>query len=256
MTIRTMIVDDEPLAREWLADLLSGEPDIEVVAQCENATKAVQAIDELRPDLIFMDIDLPEMDGFDVIQAIHVQPPPVCIFATAYDQHALRAFDANALDYIVKPFNHQRLSIAVRRAREYIQLRAPNIMMGQLDRILEEIKGTRRYIRRIPLRQGAGSVTFLPVAEIDRLEAADNYVILHAEKSRHIIRGTLSALESRLSPEQFTRIHKSMIVNVERVVGFETTKSGETAVVLRDGTKLNVGRSYRDRLERLASGTI
>jgi two-component system LytT family response regulator len=251
MTIRAVIVDDEPLARRRIRSLLAEAGDVEVVAECANGREAIQAIEESPPDLLFLDIQMPEVDGFDVLRAIGVGHVPVVIFVTAYDQFALRAFEAHALDYLLKPFDDERFEAALQRARERIRQQRQG---GDLDRrlraLLQEVRGDRGYLRRLAVPTGPRSV-FVRTEEIDWIEAERNYVRLHAGGRTHLLRENLSRIESGLDPAAFCRIHRSTIVNVDRIQAVESLSGGEYLVVLHDGTRLTSGRSYRRNLHAL-----
>ena len=250
MTIRAVIVDDEPLARRRIRSLLVEAGDVEVVAECANGRKAIQAIEASPPDLLFLDIQMPEVDGFDVLRAIGVGHVPVVIFVTAYDQFALRAFEAHALDYLLKPFDDERFGAALQRARERIRQQQGGDLDGQLRALLQEVRGDRGYLRRLAVPTGPRSV-FVRTEEIDWIEAERNYIRLHAGGRTHLLRENLSRIESALDPAAFCRIHRSTIVNVDRIQAVESLFGGEYLVVLHDGTRLTSGRSYRRNLHAL-----
>jgi two-component system, LytTR family, response regulator len=249
MTIRAVIVDDEPLARRRIRALLAEATDVVIVAECANGREAIEAIDESPPDLLFLDIQMPELDGFDVLHAIGVGRVPVVIFVTAFDQFALRAFEAHALDYLLKPFDDERFAAALERARERIRQQG-----GDLDRrlrsLLEEVRGERRYLQRLVVPVGHRSV-FIRTEEIDWIEADRNYIRLHVDGRSYLLRENLGHIESTLDPARFCRIHRSTIVNVDRIKAVESLFRGEYLVVLNDGTKLTSGRSYRRKLHAL-----
>ena len=247
MTIRTVIVDDEPLARKRLADLLADTKDIALLAQCTNGEEAIRTIEEMRPDLLFLDVQMPEIDGFDVLQAIGVGHVPVVIFVTAYDQFALRAFEAHALDYLLKPFDDERFAASLQRARERIRQQ----QLGDVDRrllaLLSEARGERGYMQRLVVPSGHRSI-FIRTEDVDWIEAERNYIRLHVRGQTHLLRENLSRIESALDPSKFCRIHRSTIVNIERIHAVESLARGEYLVTLHDGTKLTSGRSYRQNL--------
>jgi two-component system, LytTR family, response regulator len=250
MTIRAVIVDDEPLARRRIRSLLVAAEDVEVIAECANGREAIQAMEESRPDLLFLDIQMPELDGFDVLQAIGVGHVPVVIFVTAYDQFALRAFEAHALDYLLKPFDDERFGAALQRARERIRQQQGGDLDRRLRTLLEEVRGDRGYLQRLVVPTGQRSV-FIRTEDIDWIEAERNYIRLHVGGRAHLLRGSLSRIESALDPTRFCRIHRSTIVNIDRIQAVESYLRGEYLVVLHDGTELTSGRSYRRNLHAL-----
>ncbi|WP_420124892.1 LytR/AlgR family response regulator transcription factor [Longimicrobium sp.] len=250
MTIRALIVDDEPLARRRIRGLLAEAGDVGVVAECANGREAIQAIDESPPDLLFLDIQMPEVDGFDVLRAIGVGQVPVVIFVTAYDQFALRAFEAHALDYLLKPFDDERFEAALQRARERIRQQQGGDLDRQLRALLQEVRGDRGYLRRLVVPTGPRNV-FVRTEEIDWIEADRNYIRLHVGDRTHLLRENLSRIESALDPAAFCRIHRSTIVNVDRIQAVESLFGGEYLVLLHDGTRLTSGRSYRRNLHAL-----
>jgi two-component system LytT family response regulator len=250
MTIRAVVVDDEPLARLRIRSLLAEAEDVEVVAECANGREAIGAIEGSPPDLLFLDIQMPELDGFDVLQAIGVGRVPVVIFVTAYDRFALRAFEAHALDYLLKPFDDERFEAALQRARERIRQQQGGDLDRRLRALLEEVRGDRGYLQRLVVPTGPRSV-FVRTEEIDWIEAERNYIRLHVGGRAHLLRGNLSRIESALDPAAFCRIHRSTIVNIDRIHAVESLFGGEYLVVLHDGTKLTSGRSYRRNLHAL-----
>ena len=250
MTIRAAIVDDEPLARRRIRNLLMEARDVEIVAECANGREAIESLEESPPDLLFLDIQMPEVDGFDVLRAIGVGHVPVVIFVTAYDQFALRAFEAHALDYLLKPFDDERFEAALQRARERIRQQQGGDLDHRLRALLQEVRGDRGYLRRLVVPTGPRSV-FVRTEEIDWIEAERNYIRLHVGGRTHLLRENLSRIESALDPEAFCRIHRSTIVNVDRIQAVESLFGGEYLVVLHDGTRLTSGRSYRRNLHAL-----
>ena len=253
-SIRALIVDDEPLARERVRTLLAAERDVELVGECGDGAEAVAAIERLAPDLVFLDVQMPEVDGFEVLQAIPAARLPAVIFVTAYDRYALKAFEVHALDYLLKPFDRERFGLALDRARgEFARGDASGPIAKRLLELLEGLKSERRYAPRLVVRE-SGRVFFLDVAEIDWIEAVGNYARLHVGKRSHLLRETMKALESRLDPERFVRLHRSSIVNVERIRIVETTRRGDHGVVLADGTHLAASRGYAERLRKLMAG--
>lgn len=250
VTIRAVIVDDEPLARLRVHDLLRQAEDVEVVAECANGEEAIQAIEASPPDLLFLDIQMPELDGFDVLQAVGVGRVPVVIFVTAYDQFALRAFEAHALDYLLKPYDDERFEAALQRARERIRQQQGTDLENRLRALLKEVRGDRGYLQRLVVPTGNRS-EFVRTEEIDWIEAERNYVRLHVGGRAYLLRENLRGIESALNPAKFCRIHRSTIVNIDRIQAVESLFRGEYQVVLRDGTRLTSGRSYRHNLHTL-----
>lgn len=230
--IRTLIVDDEPLARNNLAMLLRRDPAIEILGQCGSGLEAVTQIADKRPDLVFLDVQMPECDGFDVLELLGVHAPPVIVFVTAYDEHALRAFEAGALDYLLKPFDDARFERALNRAKERI---ATGRSLGS--------KSERLVIR------GTGQISFVKISEIDWIEAADYYACLHVGGKTHLLRRSITDLEQELGQNLFCRIHRSTIVNLDRIQALKLNKEGEYDVLLKDGTRLRLSRGYRKALQ-------
>ena len=251
MTIRAVIVDDEPLARRRIRNLLAEAEDVEVIAECANGREAIQAIEkESPPDLLFLDIQMPEVDGFDVLNAIGIGSVPVVIFVTAYDQFALRAFEAHALDYLLKPFDDERFEATLERARERIRLQQEDDLDRRLRALLEDVRGGRGYLQRVTVPSGHRSV-FIRTEDIDWIEAERNYIRLHVGGRTYLLRENLSRMESALDPEKFCRIHRSTIVNIDRIKSVESLFRGEYLLVLHDKTELTSGRSYRPNVHRL-----
>jgi len=246
-------VDDEPLARERLASLLAGEPDIEIVGQCRDGEEAVTAIHDHSPDLVFLDVQMPHMNGFEVIEAVGVERMPLVIFVTAYDQHALRAFQVKALDYLLKPFDKERLTDALQRARKQIEREETGDLGRRLMALVKDLRKDQPRSDRLVVKSG-GRLFFLRADEIDWIEAAGNYVRLHVGTTSHLLRETMNAIEARLDPEKFFRIHRCRIVNMERIQELQPWLNGEYAVLLRTGTRLTLSRGCREKLqERLGS---
>src|SRR4051812_36490854 len=246
--IRTLIVDDEPLARERLAALLAGEGDIEIVAQCRDGEEAVTAIVDHEPDLVFLDVQMPQMNGFEVIEAVGGERMPLVIFVTAYDQHALRAFQVRALDYLLKPFDRDRFTDALQRARTQIESQTSGDLGRRLIALMRDLKRDPPKTDRLVVKSG-GRLFFLRADEIDWIEAAGNYVRLHVGNQSHLLRETMNAIEARLDSERFFRIHRSRIVNVERIQEMQPWLNGEYSIVLRSGVRLTLSRGYRERLQ-------
>jgi two-component system LytT family response regulator len=231
--IRALVVDDEPLARRNVTVLLRADPDVGPIDECASGLEAIEVLRESKPDLLFLDVQMPECDGFDVLEMMGPDLPPAVIFVTAHDEYALRAFEAGALDYLLKPFDDARFARALDRAREKLARPAP-----------AQRPAARRLVVRTP-----GQLLFLDAAEIDWIEAASYYACLHVGKATHIIRRTLSELERDLGEERFVRIHRSIIVNLERIRGLELQTTGDYEVSLKSGERLRLSRRFRKRLQ-------
>jgi two-component system LytT family response regulator len=250
--IRTVIVDDEPLARRGIRSQLNEEKDFEIVSECRNGLEAVETIAEESPDLVFLDVQMPELDGFGVLEAVGVKKMPAVIFVTAYDKYALQAFDVHALDYLLKPIDPDRFTQALERARAQLNRTSIQDLSQRLQGLLNDLKGSRRakYADRLVIKS-AGRISFLDIADIDWIEAADNYVRLHVGRDQHLLRETLSGLDQRLDPDRFVRIHRSRIVNIQRVKELHPLFRGVYEIRLQDGTRLESGRGYKARLQEL-----
>ena len=240
--IQAVLADDEVLARQKLRQLLRDEPDIEIVGECSSAHETVELIRLTRPALLFLDIRMPDMDGFDVVGAIQSEeiPMPAVVFTTAYDQYALRAFEVHAVDYLLKPFTAVRLSSAIQRVRERLSGADSAMRGGGKGRDSE-------YTNRIVFKS-RGRILFLPVSEIRWIGAEENYVRLCTERETHLLRETVAHLEERLDPQQFMRVHRSFIVNLHYVKEVRTEHDGESSVMMLDGQKIAMSRSYKSRI--------
>jgi two-component system, LytTR family, response regulator len=243
--IRTLIVDDEMLARRLIQRLLSNDVDVEVIGECANGKEAVTTIRKERPDLVFLDIQMPEMDGFAVINDLKHEYLPNIVFTTAYEQYAIRAFELHAVDYLLKPFDQERFSDMLEHAKTQIAVRETG-NRRQLEALLEDLKNPPEHLERLIIK-AEGRLTFVKVADINWLEADDKYVNLHLTKTTRTIRHSLGLMESQLDPKKFTRIHRSAIVNIDRIRELHAMFNGEYEAVLEDGTKLSVSRHYKDR---------
>lgn len=249
MPVRVLIVDDEPIARRGVRMHLSGHCGYEIVGECGSGVEAVVAIRSRRPDLVFLDVQMPELDGFGVIDAVGAAKMPTVVFVTAYDQFAMRAFEAHAIDYLLKPFDGARFGRALERARRQIE----NSGIDDLrERLAELIRAgsSERYLDRLVIRN-AGRIFFLGVDEIDWIEAADNYVVVHAGREAHLVRDTMNRLESRMDPHRFVRIRRSSLVNIDRIKELRPLFHGEYEVVLADGQTLASIRRYRTKVDAL-----
>jgi two-component system LytT family response regulator len=248
--IRTIIADDEPLGRRKLRLLLSAEPGIRVVAECENGDQTVAALRECRPDLILLDIQMPGADGFQILESVPAEEMPMVIFTTAFDQYAIRAFESHVLDYLLKPFDQERLHAAMERARIQMVHRHDRELAARMLDILSHARAGHRIERRFAIRS-RGRVVFLDVDEIDWVEAAANYVKLNSGKQSYLLRETIGRVSERLHPDQFVRIHRSTLVNVQKIRELQPCNSGEYMVILRNGKELSCSRSYKSGLHKL-----
>jgi two-component system, LytTR family, response regulator len=248
MTLRILIADDEELARERLREALSGREDVELVGVCDGGHPALEAIRRERPDLILLDVQMPEVDGFEVLRRLQPDETPAVIFVTAYEEHALRAFDVHAMDYLLKPFRDERLHDAVDRAVAALRGGHGNALVRSVRALIESIDGEARPPSRIAIRT-SGRVVFLATSEIDWFEAAGNYILVHAGDKTHLLRETMSELERRLDTKHFARAHRSAIVNLERVREVRVSGSGDGRVVLGNRREVPLSRRYRRAFE-------
>lgn len=248
MKLRTLIVDDEPLAREWARNGLQDEPDIDIVAECGDGFEAVKAVTELKPDLMLLDVQMPGLDGFGVLASLEAQDLPAVIFVTAFDRYALKAFEAHAVDYLMKPFSSERLHDAVERARTQIDRSSERDLKAALHALLEDIQRERVFPEWLLIKKEDRSV-FLRVADIDWIESSRNNVRLHVGKEIYVFHETTTGIESKLDPKKFFRIHRSTIVNIEKIKDMHPWFNGDYAVTLKDGTKLTLSSTYRERLK-------
>ena len=248
--IRTLIVDDESLARERIRDMLASDPGIEIVAECANGQEAIEAIQRYSPDLVFLDVEMPGIDGFAVLEALPADRIPTVIFVTAYDQYAVRAFEVYALDYLLKPFDQERFDKALKRAKDQIASEQSEALSQRILRAIEDIKTKPVHLERLVIKLN-GHVFFMKAEEIDWLEAEGNYVRLHSGKESYLLRDTISALESQLDPKRFIRVHRSAIVNIDRISELQPWFHGEYRIVLREGVQLTLSRTYREKLHEL-----
>jgi two-component system, LytTR family, response regulator len=262
MPTRTLIVDDERMARKRIRTLLTPDADVEIVGEATNGRDAVEAIRDRQPDLVFLDVQMPELDGFAVIHAVGVDHMPVTVFVTAFDQYALKAFEANALDYLTKPFDRERFETSLTRAKAQVRLRAGTNsnndrsasdrspepeLRDRLASLLGELERRQRYAERLMVKS-AGRVVFLRVDEVDWIEAVGSYVRLHVGREAHLLHEGIAALMTRLAPSRFARVHRSTIVNLDRVRELQPWFHGDAVAILRDGTRLQVSRTYREAI--------
>jgi len=248
--IKALIVDDEVLARERIRELIQEDSEVELLGECSNGQDAVRVIRETAPDLLFLDVQMPRMDGFAVLRGLAQERLPRVIFVTAYDRYALRAFEVYALDYLLKPFDKERFCKALHHAKIEIERDRHSDRHQGLLGLLDELRKGSSYLQRLVVKSD-GRVYFLKAEEIDWVEAQGNYVQLHSGRESHLIRETLSSLESQLNPRQFLRIHRSTIVNMDRIKELQPWFRGEFHVLLRDGTQLLLSRKYREKLSEV-----
>jgi two-component system LytT family response regulator len=252
--MRTLVVDDEPIARERVMSLLQHEDDVEIVGECSDGAQAIAAIHQQTPDLVFLDVQMPGVDGFGVISAIGAERMPIVIFVTAYDEYAVKAFEVHALDYLLKPFGKDRFQETLKHARASLELRRAGDLGRRLLALVGDIKPEPPKFDRLVVKSG-GRVFFLRSEDIDWIEAAGNYVRLHLGQESHLFRETMNRMAARLDTRRFARIHRSRIVNTERIKELQPWFNGEYVVVLRNGTRLPLSRGYRDKLqEQLGKG--
>lgn len=261
MKIKTLIADDEPLAREKLRTLLDKDADIDLVAECSDGTETIAAIKKYSPELVFLDVQMPELDGFGVLESMDVSNgAPNIIFVTAYDQYALKAFEFHALDYLLKPFDRERFQKALRRAKTHIRKEKSGEVNEKLLALLEDLKTggqnhNSKYLERLVIKS-AGRVIFLKIDEIDWIEAAGNYVRLHIGKESHLLRDTMNGIEAKLNPDEFLRIHRSTIIRIDRIKELQPWVQGEYVLTLQNGAQLTSSRSYRQRLSEFMANSF
>ncbi|HEX6637307.1 MAG TPA: LytTR family DNA-binding domain-containing protein [Steroidobacteraceae bacterium] len=248
--MKVLIVDDEPLAREGMRLLLDAEPGVTSLAEARNGAEAVAAIRAARPDLVLLDVQMPEMDGFGVLRELGAENMPPVIFITAHDEYAIRAFEVNAVDYLLKPVTRERFQQALARVQE--RETAQGADDQHLRALLQQLTAPPKYLGRVALRS-AGRISFVNVEDILYMQAAENYVQLHLKSSRHLLHVPIATLEAALDPEMFLRIHRSLIVNAKQVQELETGPHGEYVIVLKGGARLQSSRSYTEKIKRWAA---
>ncbi len=253
--IRALVVDDEPLARAMIREMLEGDPDVEIVGECSNGREAVEAIESLRPDLVFLDIQMPDLGGFEVLEAIPDDRAPYIVFVTAFDQFAVRAFEIHALDYLLKPYDRERFEAAWERAKAVIGSDRFERRDQRILALLESLKAEQRYLERLVVKVG-GRVFFLDVNEIDCIQAEGNYVRVHSAAKSYLLRATISGLEAQLDPRVFLRIHRSAIVKLDRIKELQPWFHGEYHVILQTGQKLTLSRNYRANLQEAIGNSL
>jgi len=252
MPLTVLLVDDEPLAREGLRILLDRDPEIGAIYDARNGHEAVAAIRDRRPDLVFLDVQMPEMDGFAAVREIGADKMPPVVFVTAHDQYAIQAFEINAIDYLLKPVTEDRFAKALARVKARFAARTGDDASRQILSLLETMASPTRYLKRLAVRT-AGKTILVDVAEIDWIEAAENYVQLHTARGSHLLHVTMNTVEKSLDPAIFLRIHRSVIVNVTRIRELQPVMHGEYAITLASGARLQSGRNYSERLKTLAA---
>ena len=270
--IRALVVDDESLAREALLVMLDGDPEMEVIGECRNGKEAVTVIREQSPDVVFLDIQMPEMDGFQVVEEVGARQMPVTVFVTAYDKYALRAFEAHALDYLLKPFDHDRFNSTLQRAKTFVRQQKLGEISESLFAMLQDMKlntgesptnadnrkperaAQKELIDRVVIKSG-GRIYFLKIEDIDWVEGAGDYLNLHSSNQTHLIRETMGNFQAKLDPRKFLRIHRSTIVNIERIKDIQPLFKGEYLITLTSGLRLKASRGYRPELQALLDKT-
>jgi two-component system, LytTR family, response regulator len=254
--IRAIVVDDEELGRDRIQSLLEQQPDVEIIGVCADGASAVETIERAQPDLVFLDVQMPGMDGFEVIENLDPARLPAVVFVTAHDGHAIRAFEIHALDFLLKPFDQTRFEKALERARTQLAAKkaaatgTSAAIDSRLVSLLEELREERKYPERLIVKS-SGRVFFIRTEEIDWVEASGNYVKIHAKSEAHLLRESMKNMEAKLDPKTFVRIHRSAIVNIDRIKELEPWFHGEYIVIMRDGTRLTASRVFSDRLSAL-----
>ncbi len=253
--IRAVIVDDEPLARRRIRRMLVADSEIEILEDCSNGREAIEVIGKQSPDLVFLDVQMPEVDGFAVLQSIKPEKMPLVVFVTAFDRYAIRAFEFYALDYLLKPFDRRRFERSLERAKSRLSSGREGDLGQRALSLLEELKARSNHIERLVIKSG-GRAFFLKIDEIDWIEAEGKYVRLHVGKESYLLREAISSLEAHLDPKQFPRIHRSTIVNIDRIRELQPWFHNEYRVILRDGTELMLSRSFRKKLGELLGSAL
>jgi two-component system LytT family response regulator len=252
MTLKILIVDDEAIARRRMRRMLRSVEDVDILGECADGAAALATIATAAPDVVFLDVQMPDMDGFDVVAQLESSRPPVIVFVTAFDRYALRAFDVHAVDYLLKPVAPARLRAALDRAREWIVRGEPQ---DALRRLVRDVQDRRRYVAKLPVRS-RGRIVMVDVDAIDWIQAADNYVTVHAGRHEYLLREALTTLERQLDPDRFVRIHRSAIVHLDRIVELAPSSHGDFAVTLRSGARLTLSRFWRERVEAAIGRTL
>ncbi len=270
MIVKVLIVDDEPNAREGIRLRLKGHSDVEIVGECSSGEEAVHSIDGLRPDLLFLDIQMPGMNGFEVLRKVSVDPMPIVVFVTAYDKYAVKAFEFHALDYLLKPIEDERFDETVRFALSRMNQRNLEAYAKRLKEAVDNypdragdsptlVRGTvtssANYLERIAVK-AHDRIYMLPVSNIDWIESGGDYIYLHAESQKHIVRQTMTSLEQKIDPMKFVRIHRSAIVNVDSIKSLHPNEHGDYDVYLKTGEKLKLSRSYRNHFQEVIGNSL
>jgi len=251
--IRTLIVDDEPLARQGVRRLLETDPEVEVVGECSDGLEAIESIQTVHPDLVFLDIQMPEMNGFEVLDALGPAMMPLVVFVTAYDQHAVKAFEVHALDYLLKPFEKERFEESLGRAKASLREKQQGEIASKIADMLGTVRNERVRGNRLMIKSG-GHITFLRAEEVDWVEAQGDYVCLHCQGKKHLVREKIGRMEDQFAGGTFIRIHRSTMVNVGRIKEMQPLFHGDYTVVLNDGTRLTMSRSFREKVfQRLSA---
>lgn len=254
--IRALIVDDEPIARRGIRHQLESEPDVEIIGECANGREAVVAIRRHVPDLVFLDVQMPLLSGFEVVESVGVENLPAVVFVTAHDEHAIRAFEVDALDYLLKPIDRDRFQKTLARVRAQLNSARNTQLQEKLSALLRRLDPAKEKVEQLPFIERvaikeSGRVFFLNVNEIDWIGAHGNYVQLNTSGKTHLLRETMDGIEKRLSPERFVRLRRSTIARIERIKELHPLLNGEYAVTLKDGTQLTSSRRYRKNLDIL-----
>ena len=253
--IRALVVDDEPLARAMIREMLESDSEAEIIAECANGREAVDAIKSSAPDVVFLDIQMPEIGGFEVLESLDADSHPYVIFVTAYDQYAVRAFEVHALDYLLKPFDRERFDGAWQRAKSQIKVDRTNRRDQDIIALLEELKAGPRYLERLVIKNG-GRVFFLHVQDVYCIEAEGNYVRVYDHQKGYLLRETISSLEEQLDPKQFLRIHRSAIVKIDRIKEMQPWFHGEYRIIMENGKQLALSRNYRSNLQEAVGNSL
>lgn len=247
MKLKTLVVDDEAPARKKLRHFLELDPEIEIIDECENGHEALESIQQHRPDLVFLDIQMPVLDGFAVLKRSSTQRPPAIVFVTAYDEYAVKAFEANATDYLLKPFTRKRFEDALEKAKQQIRQDLQLEKAVEAISLLEHLQKRTAYLQRLPVKTDRG-IAFLHCHDIDWIESEDNYIVVHSGKRTHILRDSLTAIERTLDPSCFLRIHRRILVNVDRIQELHPNRHG--SLVLQNGSVLPISRRLKQRVKR------
>ena len=250
MKIRVLVVDDEALARQRACQLLKADAEIEVIDQCGDGQTAVEAIQKQKPDLVLLDVQMPELDGFGVVEVVGADKMPPVIFVTAHEKFALKAFDVHAIDYLLKPYDKERFETAIKRAKDKLTREKSGDLQTRMNALLGELKTQPKTANRLVVKT-EGRVLLLKNEDVDWVEAADNYVVLHVAAETHMLRETMTSIEGRLPSEKFIRVNRSTIVNIDRIKELQPLFHGEYVIILKNGTKLTLSRGYREKLDLL-----